>query len=88
MRWLVVWFGAILLCVAAFSVALADQPDEAQAIVALQRADVARFAFVEAYNDWAMNHDPYTISVADKKRFQKVRKTWKELDRLCRQIEY
>lgn len=88
MRASIICIGLIALCLLGFSTALRGTPDEVSATQALQRADNARFAFVEAYNDWAMNHNPYTISAADKKRFGKVRKAWKEFDRLCRQIEY
>ncbi len=88
MRMSVIWIGLIALCLLGFSLALRAQPDEAHAIRALQQADNAREAFAEAWNDWATKHDAYTISSADKDRFRKVRKSWKEFDRLCRSIEY
>lgn len=85
---------AIMICIGlsilGFSLALAaTQPrTESESIAALERADNAREAFAEAWNDWATKHDKFTISVEDKARFRKVRKAWKELDRLARQVEY
>ena len=80
----------IVLSVLGFSLALAaTQPlTDSEAIVALERADDAREAFAEAWNDWATKHDKFTISLEDKARFRKVRKLWKELDRLSKEVEY
>lgn len=88
MRASVIWIGLISLCLIGFSTALRGTPDETQAIAALQRADNARAVFAESWNDWARKHDAYTISSADKERFRRVRKAWKDFDRLCRNVEY
>lgn len=90
MRPMIIWGICLCLSIIGFSVALASQPtlDETQAIAALNRADNAREAFAESWNNWAKKHDAYTISSADKERFRKVRKAWKEFDRLCRNVEY
>ena len=88
MRLLIVWGILLCLSIIGFSVALANQPDEVEAITALRQADSARAAFVSTYNDWAIKHDAYTTSVADRERFKKVRKAWKEFDRLSRNVEY
>ena len=82
--------AAVVITVGGFCLALSafPEPSAADQIVALERADAAREAFAEAWNAWASQHDKFTISVADKKRFSKVRKLWKEFDRLSRNVEY
>ena len=88
MRPMIIWGICLCLSIIGFSVALANQPDEVQMTAALNRADSARAAFAEAWNDWARQHDKFIISSADKERFKKVRRAWKEFDRLCRNVEY
>lgn len=82
--------AALLITVGGFCLALSafQEPSAADQVVALERVDAARGAFVDAYNDWATHHDKFTISVDDKKRFSKVRKLWKEFDRLSRNVEF
>lgn len=80
---LVITVGGFCLAVSAF-----PEPSAVDQIMALERVDAARVAFVEAFNEWSSQHDKFTISVADKKRFGKVRKLWKEFDRLAKQVEY
>ncbi len=51
------------------------------------RAHDAGDRFATAWNDWARQHDRNTVSRADKERFRKVRKAWKEFDSLYKLVE-
>lgn len=53
----------------------------------LDRAYAAADKFRLTWKDWAENHNRYTISRADKERFKKVRKAWKEFDSLYKLVE-
>lgn len=81
---------ALWLSVFGFSAALVSgqESSEGDAIMAINRAHAAEFAFVAAWNEWAKGHDPLTTNVEDKARFKKVRTSWKDFDRLCRAIDY
>jgi hypothetical protein len=91
MRILYTICAALVLTVGGFCVtilALPEKPSDAEMVTALERVDESGHTFAEAWNDWATHHDKFTISVDDKKRFSKVRKLWKEFDRLSRNVEY
>lgn len=72
----------VALCCICFTLP-AQSPDSGD----VQRAHDAGDRFALAWNAWAASHSKYTISLADKERFQKVRKAWKEFDRLYKDIE-
>jgi hypothetical protein len=83
--------GAILTMAVGFalaSVALKSQPSEADNILAINRAEVARHAFVTAWIDWDLQHDRYKTSKRDRvlsklmfSRFKEFRRLYEDAER-------
>ncbi len=88
MRIVLAIFAVLVLSVGGFCVSLSALPTEAEKSIAIDRLFVAGINFRDAWNDWAAQHNKFTISVEDKKRFNKVRKLWKEFDRLAKEAQY